>query len=164
MNSNVLMLNASYEPIRVISFERAVTLMVQGRADVVEAVEGRTVRSPSSEWEWPSVIRLREYVKIPFERNIALNKRNVLNRDNFECAYCEERRATTVDHIHPKSRGGKHEWMNVIASCRKCNNDKDSHLLSELGWELGFQPTVPAANTWIVAGSRERDDWEKYLK
>ncbi len=163
MSDNVLQLNASFEPIRVISFQKAVTMMVAGRAQVVEADPDRMVRSPSSEWPWPSVIRLTTYVKVPFERNIALNRTNVLNRDNFECAYCTGRRATTIDHIHPRSKGGAHRWENVIAACRPCNNKKDDKLLSEIGWILAFQPKIPSGHNWLLVGINDRKSWAKYL-
>ena len=160
---NVLLLNASYEPIRVISLHRAVVMVVQEMADVIESVEGKAFRSPSTEVPWPSVVRLRKYVTIPFDRRVPLNKRNVLNRDKHECAYCVERKADTIDHIHPKSKGGKHAWSNVIASCRKCNNFKDDRTLDELGWSLRFKPLMPTGRHWLLVGLAEREAWGEYL-
>lgn len=163
MTTGVLVLNATFEPINVVQLHRAICLVVQEKADVVESVDGRTFRSENTEIPCPSVVRLRYYVKVPWKRRRpAVTNRNVLGRDNHTCGYCGET-ATTIDHIVPRARGGKNTWMNVVAACSPCNSKKSDLLLDELGWELLFQPTIPADKTWLVVGWAEREQQAKYL-
>jgi 5-methylcytosine-specific restriction endonuclease McrA len=163
MSSGVLVLNATFEPINVVHLHRAICLVVQEKADVVEFVEGSTFRSADMEIPCPSVVRLRYFVKVPWNRRRpAVSNRNVLGRDNSTCGYCGGT-ANTVDHIHPVSRGGQNVWMNVIAACTPCNSKKSDLTLEELGWELLFQPTVPADKTWLVIGWTEREQHSRYL-
>jgi len=163
MTTGVLVLNATFEPINVIQLHRAVCLVVQEKADIVEHVDGRTFRSADTEIPCPSVVKLRYFVKVPWKRRRpAVTNRNVLGRDNGTCAYCGKD-ATTVDHIHPRARGGENTWMNVVAACSPCNSKKSDLTLDELGWELLYQPTIPADKTWLVVGWAEREQQSKYL-
>lgn len=159
---NVLLLNASYTPLRVISFKRAIVLLIQEKAEMVEATE-HLVSSANDVFEVPSVIRLRYMVKIPFKSRIALNRRSVLARDRGICQYGCGRKASTIDHIHPRSRGGKHEWTNVAAACSPCNSLKGDRTLDELGWELLNEPFVPRGDIWLVAGVAQKEEWASYL-
>lgn len=159
----VLQLDVGYMPMRVVSFQRAICLIYEGKADLVEQLDDRVVRSPSMTMPWPSVIRLRNYVHVPYKaRNLALSTRAVLARDQHMCAYCGEE-ATTRDHIVPRSRGGKDEWMNVVAACQPCNASKNDLSLEEWGRELQFHPVIPSANHWVVIGMNAREQWQEYL-
>lgn len=158
----VLLLNASYEPLKIVSRNRAVTLLVMEEADLVEAGEG-LIRSPSISIPAPSVIRLRHFVQVPYRAKIPLTNRAVLIRDNHECAYCLKRRGTTIDHVLPRSRGGQHEWTNVVACCGRCNHKKADRLLSEVGWELRFTPYMPSGTFWMRLGHIIHPAWEPYL-
>lgn len=163
MNSGVLVLNATYQPINIVRLERAICLVVQEKADVVEHVEGKTIRSANTEIPFPSVVRLRYFVKVPWgRRRPAVTNRNVLARDNHMCAYCGNA-ASTIDHVHPRSRGGKNDWMNVVSACSPCNSKKGDQLLDEIGWELLYQPTIPPDKTWLVIGLLEREQQAKYI-
>lgn len=157
----VLLLNASYAPLRVISFKRAIVLVLQEKAEVVEESSG-LINSPNETFAMPSVIRLKYMVKIPYNARIALNRRSVLARDGGMCQYCD-RKASTIDHVHPRSRGGKHDWGNVLASCRKCNARKSDLTLEELGWTPKKQPHAPSSNVWLVAGIMAKEEWSDYL-
>lgn len=161
----VLLLNASYEPLRVVSFRRAVALVLQEKATPVSTCADDYIVSAGGNvvMERPDVIRLNYYVKIPYKAQVPLNNRAVLNRDRFTCGYCGNH-ATTIDHVHPKSKGGKHEWSNVIAACRRCNGTKADKLLSDLGWELPYIPGPPEARTWIVLAQKPRDSWDQWLE
>lgn len=164
-----LLLNAGYTPLCVISWRRAIVLVMEGKADVV-ADSDDYVRSPSVTMPAPAVIRLRQFVKVPYRSTIPLTRKAVLNRDNHRCAYCAGR-ADTVDHVVPRSRGGGNVWENVVAACRPCNNQKDDHLLDELlaktgnaKWRLGFKPTAPTGWSWIALGVATVDPtWEPWL-
>lgn len=158
---STLLLNASWEPLTVISTKRAVVMVLQDIAEIVERGEGE-FRSPSVSVPVPEVVRLTRWVKVPFRARIPLNNRNVLMRDDFNCAYCDKR-ANTIDHVIPRSRGGKHRWENVVAACRRCNMAKGSDLLSEIGWSLPFEPFIPRGQVWIAFGRTENPSWEQYL-
>lgn len=165
---SVLLLNATYEPLRVLTLKRAVVLMLQDKVDVIETGEGY-VSSADVQVPRPEVIRLRYYVKIPFAARIPLTNRAVLNRDRYRCAYESSNRhectgrGTTIDHIVPKARGGKHEWTNVVASCKRCNARKADIPLGDLGWRLDFEPTVPATDKWIVVAKNPKKSWGRWL-
>jgi len=155
-----LVLNASGEPLCVVSLHRAVVLVATGKAIVVESA-GRVLRSPSTTVPAPLVLCLSRYVAVPRRKTVPPTRRAVLQRDGHRCAYCGGR-ADTVDHVHPRSRGGQHSWDNVVAACRRCNHRKADHLLSELGWELPFPPGPPHPRLAMVPGVPD-PAWEPYL-
>jgi 5-methylcytosine-specific restriction endonuclease McrA len=158
----VLLLNASYEPLAVVSARRALRLLFAGKADVVIESAGR-FHSPSVTVVVPSVIRLVRYVVVPYGRSAPVNTRNVLARDHHTCAYCG-RVATTTDHVVPRCRGGRHAWENVVAACAKCNHRKGDRLLAELGWALHRMPFRPkGCAAWLLSVTPE-PGWAPYLE
>lgn len=164
MTAPVLLLNASFEPLRTISFQRAISLIVEKRAEMVAAVEGKLVRSPSTTFPWPSVVRLIEYVKVPFRKTrIPATRKNILARDGYECCFCTKRKADSVDHILPKSRGGEHSWTNLVAACRKCNSIKGDRTPQEAGMKMRFQPFIPQSEKWMLVGLNRNADWSDFL-
>ena len=161
LNGRVLLLNASWEAIKIISIHRAIVLVVEDKAEIIESRDG-VIRSPSISIPVPSVIRLQKYVYMPVrKRNIPISRRAILNRDNKECAYCGKE-ADTIDHIQPRSKGGTHTWGNVIAACRKCNSKKGNKLLKDIGWKLRFEPVDPLDRRWSVSGISDAN-WYKYI-
>ena len=114
-----LVLNATYEPLSIVSRRRAVVLLLREKADVVEASTA-VWRSERRQFVVPSVIRLRTFVKVPYDRRVPLNRKAVFARDGGSCQYCGTV-AENIDHVLPRSRGGEHTWENVVASCRRCN-------------------------------------------
>ena len=156
-----LLLNASFEPLCVVSIRRAVVLVLQEKAEVVAELEV-PFRSRTMQMAAPSVIRLRRYVKIPYRTALPLTRRNVLARDHHRCAYCKKS-GNTIDHVIPRSRGGANSWENVVAACQDCNNKKDDPLLSELGWTLDYTPKSPKGWSWIVVGVNVDPSWEPWL-
>lgn len=157
-----LLLNASREPLCVVGVHRAVTLVLDGKAVVLET-DGRVLRSPSVSVPLPQVLCLIRYVHVPYRSVIPLSRRAVLARDAHRCAYCAGP-ADTVDHVHPRSRGGAHEWTNVVAACSRCNHRKADRLLAELGWQLLVSPTVPRGPTALLgAAARPHPSWRAYL-
>jgi 5-methylcytosine-specific restriction endonuclease McrA len=161
----VLLLNATYEPLALVSDRRAVILMLGGRAEPIAFRPDAVVfHSELLDVEVPSIVRLSHMVRIPrWARTPPLTRRAVLRRDNGQCAYCSEP-ADTVDHVIPRSRGGRHEWGNVVASCKRDNLSKGDRLLSELGWSLGFHPSAPDGHLWRLRHLTEVDpQWEPYL-
>jgi 5-methylcytosine-specific restriction endonuclease McrA len=159
---SALVLNASHEPLCVVSGKRAVVLLLAGKA--VCLVPGdREVHSAS--WHLPvaHVLCLTRYVRVPFRAQVPLSRRAVYERDGGRCAYCSTA-ASSVDHVMPRSRGGAHSWDNVVAACQRCNHLKADRTLKELGWSLRRPPTVPAGAGWRVLGSRTaHPTWRPYL-
>jgi 5-methylcytosine-specific restriction endonuclease McrA len=160
--SRALILNASFEPLCVVSTRRALLLVIDAKAELVHATD-RHFHSERSAWPEPSVVRLSYYVKVPYQARIALNRRAVFARDGHRCQYCGAS-AENIDHVVPRSRGGAHAWDNVVAACRPCNSRKRDRLLEESGMKLRGKPIAPRERTWIlVAGGGVRPDWEPYL-
>ena len=161
MPATALLLNASYEPLHVITVRRAVVLVLAGKADVVSEGEG-SLHSARLAVPVPSVIRLRYYVKVPYRAHLPLTRRNVVVRDHGRCAYCG-RKGDTVDHVVPRSRGGTHTWDNVVTACSPCNGRKSDRTLDELDWHLASTPRAPSGWSWLVVGVTSAPDWEPWL-
>ena len=158
-----LVLNAGYEPLAVVSFKRALVLVMGGKAVIVENDDGNPVLSASGQWERPSVILLQRYVRIPSGRAIPVSRRGVLRRDNQRCGYCSSS-ATTIDHVMPRSRGGMDSWENLVACCLRCNNTKGDRTPAEMGWSLRVTPRPPHGTAWLVRGvERAIPEWDQYL-
>lgn len=161
----VLLLNSSHEPLAVVTGRRALVLVVAGKADcVLERPATAVIRSPSVSIAVPAVVRLRRYVRVPYQAPPAITRAGVLRRDSRRCAYCRGR-GDTVDHVIPKSRGGSHSWENCVACCVRCNARKADRLLDELGWLLPFVPAPPRRGSFGRLWSNEDADpaWEPWL-
>jgi 5-methylcytosine-specific restriction endonuclease McrA len=157
-----LLLNASLEPLCVVTMHRAVLLVLTGKATVLEA-DDRLLHSERAALPVPLVLCLTRYVHVPMRRAVPPTRRTVLLRDGHRCAYCGGP-ADTVDHVLPRSRGGRHEWTNVVAACSRCNNRKSNRLLHEIGWELSFTPRAPRGAAALLAASVRADpSWSPYL-
>lgn len=159
---SALVLNATYEPLSVVSARRAICLVLGDKAEVV-ADDGTIVRSERVSVSSPIVIRLRYVVKVPYSRSTAMSRRAVFARDNHTCGYCGGR-ADSIDHVVPRSRGGKNVWDNVIAACRPCNLRKRDRTPDEAGMRLSTVPRAPRELSWIVYSvPRVPEEWKPYL-
>jgi 5-methylcytosine-specific restriction endonuclease McrA len=158
-----LVLNAGYEPLAVVSFKRALILVLSNKATVLAQSGDEQMHSANATFELPSVILLQRYVRVPSSRRIPVSRRGVLRRDGHRCAYCAKS-ANTIDHVQPKSRGGKDTWENLVACCLKCNNAKGDRTLSEIGWSLKSTPRMPQGLAWTVRGAeRIEPAWDDFL-
>ena len=158
-----LVLNAGYEPLAVVSFKRALVLVLNQKATVLAGIGGEVVRSAKQEFDMPAVILLQRYVRIPNSRRVPVSRRGVLRRDAHRCGYCGKS-ANTIDHILPKSRGGADSWENLVACCLRCNNNKSDKTPAEMGWELKITPKMPTGLIWTVRGVEKEDpQWEPFL-
>ncbi|MBA3431469.1 MAG: HNH endonuclease [Actinobacteria bacterium] len=158
-----LVLNASYQPLCVVPVRRALVLAIKGKAEVVHT-NGQVFRSETLEIIAPSVIRLNYFVKVPYRARTSLSRRAVFVRDDFKCQYCG-RPAENVDHVIPKSKGGTHNWDNVVAACRSCNARKENRAPANVGMRLRRQPEQPHESVWIVVAVERVDPvWEQYLR
>ncbi|MGI9606587.1 MAG: HNH endonuclease [Acidimicrobiales bacterium] len=164
---SVLLLNASYEPLRVISWQRAICLQLADRADLVESVPDRTINSSGGhQFPWPAVLRLRDMVIIPFRREATpITRRGLMARDSGCCqkAGCRKRGAT-MDHLVPRSRGGGHSWHNVVLMCAEHNNAKGDRTLDELGWTLKQSPVMPTFESLLLDRATVLPQWRNWLR
>ncbi|WP_069812007.1 HNH endonuclease [Streptomyces sp. TP-A0874] len=146
-----LVLNASFEPLATVTLRRAVVLVLQGKAVVEHAHPGLRIRATAVELPVPLVIRLCRYVRVPFRRQAPWSRRGVLVRDRNRCAYCG-RRATTVDHLVPRSHGGADSWLNTVAACAEDNHRKADRTPEQAGMKLLSEPFVPTpADAMLLA-------------
>lgn len=158
-SKKVILCNTTAQVMTTISWDRAICLLFSGKAVSIKDSD-EVVRSPSIEIIVPEIIMLTNYVKSDYQKsNInhskdhPLPKRLVHQRDDWTCAYCGKF-GDTIDHIVPKCLGGGESWDNVITACKKCNNKKDNKLLSEIGWELLFEP-VPLTREMTLKAEQE---------
>ncbi|GAA2742799.1 MULTISPECIES: HNH endonuclease [Kitasatospora] len=160
---HVLVLNASYEPLGVVSMRRALILVLNHKAVSLEDSE-ITLHSATAVLPAPSVVRLTRFVRVPYRGPVPLTRRALFARDHGRCVYCGAA-ATSVDHVIPRSRGGQHRWDNVVAACRRCNHTKADRHLADLGWRMKHPPAAPAGLAWRVIGTGIKDPrWRPYLE
>ena len=159
----VLLLNATHEPLAIVTGRRALVLILAGKAEcLVERDCG--AHSPTLVLAVPAVVRLHRFVRVPYQPATAVTRSGVLRRDRRSCAYCGAR-ADTIDHVVPRSRGGAHSWENCVACCARCNSRKADRLVDELGWTMRFRPMVPArtaaGRVWLADDADPA--WEPWL-
>lgn len=160
--SDALVLNATYEPLCVVSARRAVVLVLGARAVSVQE-SGTVLHAERTAVAVPAVVRLTRYVKVPYRGAVPITRKGVLARDEHRCVYCGGA-ATSLDHVVPKSRGGAHTWENVVAACGRCNHTKADRPLHEMGWRMPRPPRAPSGAAWRILGSRRLDPtWMPYL-
>jgi 5-methylcytosine-specific restriction endonuclease McrA len=161
----VLVLNASYEPLNVCSVRRAHVLVFKGKAEVIEKLE-RPLHSASSTYPWPHVIRLMTYVRVPRTVQRKISRRALFARDGWRCVYCGTSSGRlTLDHVVPRSRGGESIWENVVTSCAPCNLRKGNRLLDEAAMQLPAKPRPPAPVLFIRhAAPKIPTGWQPYLR
>lgn len=163
MSHQVLVLNATYEPINVCSMQRAVVLVLKEKAEVLEGA-ARRLRTPEKSLTLPLVIRLSYYVRVPRHESRKITRRAVFARDGYSCQYCGSGARLTMDHVVPRSRGGNSSWENVVTSCAPCNHRKGDRLPAEVQMFPKKAPRPPAPEIFItVAAPRRPKSWEPYL-
>ncbi len=162
-----LLLNASYEPLSIVEWKRAIKLLLLGKAEMLSA-HSRKVHSATETFDLPSVLRLQRRVKVP-HRRVHFSRKNVYRRDNYQCQYCGDRFSAsdlTFDHVVPQSRGGETSWTNIVTSCQPCNREKCSRTPQEASMPLLNKPTEP--RWWPFSASAGNvddhpEDWKPYL-
>jgi len=156
-----LLLNATFEPLCVVPWRRAVVLVLKEKAEIVSR-EPTELHSARLNLPCPSVIRLVHYVRVPYRNRAPLSRRAVFARDGHTCQYCN-RPAENIDHVIPRSRGGQHVWENVVASCRPCNSRKENRFLHETDLRLRRRPVAPRGPWVVTNGGPVLDAWLPFL-
>ena len=163
--TEVLVLNASYEPLRIVSVRRAMVLLLQEKAELVEAAAER-LRAQGAAYAVPLVVRLVRYVAIPRTRRLPCSRRLVITRDRESCQYCGAqpgRAHLTLDHVGPRAQGGTTCWENVVAACAACNHRKANRTPAQAGMALRTVPRQPMYVALALLGALEQHDvWQKY--
>jgi len=164
--SAVLVLNATYEPLNIVSVRRAVVLVLKEKAEILEAAQAQ-LRAECFSIDVPLVIRLVSYVRIPRRLTLPLTRRTILARDHYTCQYCGAqpgKSSLTIDHVIPRSRGGKNTWENVVAACAVCNQRKGGRTPAEAGIRLRSQPGRPRYLAIALLGvTQYNETWQKYI-
>lgn len=138
----VLVLNADYTPLNIISIKRGFNLVYNGKAEVVKTSDNPIVAGYKT-YVRPLIIRLYNYIRFKFKQ-IRVNRNRIYKRDGHECVYCGSSKNLTLDHIIPKSRGGKNDWTNLTTCCIKCNLKKANRTPEEAGMVLRKKPFEPS--------------------
>ncbi len=164
-----LLLNATYEPLRVVSWQRAITLLTKGKVEVVAAYD-RDIRGVSITFKLPAVLRLLYHVRVArrFHR-VPFSRANIYLRDKYRCQYCAKQLPThelTFDHVIPVSKGGRKDWENIVTSCIECNRLKGGKTPAQARLRLIRRPKRPnfLPSIRITIGLREvPDSWRDFL-
>jgi 5-methylcytosine-specific restriction endonuclease McrA len=163
MSRKVLVLNADYSALSICSVPKAFLLVYLEKAELVADSPRGVLRTVDKSYPLPSVIRLNHYVSLPF-KGVMLSRQNIFRRDGNRCIYCGSRENLTLDHVLPKSRGGKTNWDNLVAACRRCNSRKGDLTTEEMGITLARKPYKPSFIMFLrdFAGSIE-ENWLPFL-
>ncbi len=160
--SRALVLNATYEPLGVVSSRRALCLLIADKAEMIEA-DDAVFHSESLALPSPAVVRLNYMVRAPRRRIASVSRRAVFARDDYRCQYCGSG-ADSIDHVVPRSRGGLDDWENLAAACRPCNTAKRNRTPAEAGMHLLRPCQAPRAASWTIVGAAGVPDaWKPYL-
>jgi 5-methylcytosine-specific restriction endonuclease McrA len=163
MGRKVLVLNADYRALTVCSIYKAFLLVYMEKAEIINSVDNEYLRTVSAAYEMPSVIRLNDYVRVPY-KSVMLNRHNIFKRDNYQCVYCGSRDDLTLDHVVPRAKGGKTVWHNLVTACKKCNSRKGDSDPEDVGMKLPYAPYRPSYVVFLRDFSGMADDtWLPYL-
>lgn len=157
----VLVLNSDYTPLNVTNLKRGFKLVVKGKAEVVKNF-GKDIKTGMGTIKRPSVIRLLRYIYTPF-RKVELNRQNIYKRDGYKCVYCGGNTKLTLDHVLPKSRGGKNTWSNLVTCCAKCNVSKSDNTPEEANMEMSQKPFRPNFFGFISSFNNLNETWVPYI-
>ena len=160
----VLVLNQDYSLLTICSIYRAFLLVYLGKAELLESDPLEKLHTVSVEYPMPSVIKVKRYIVVPY-RGVVLTRYNVFKRDNHQCQYCGEGKELTLDHLIPRSKGGKTSWKNLVTACKKCNTHKGDLSLEASGMSLNRFPFKPSYLMFLKNNfGNVNKDWLRYLK
>ena len=162
----VLLLNSTYEPLAFLTERRALKLLAREKVDVINTWTDTFIRTVSGGFDCPATLRLKNYVRRSYKKP-RFTKYALFNRDEWKCQYCGcvlNYETVTVDHIIPRSKGGKTSWKNCISSCKSCNKRKADKDLEETNFTLRSNPGTPEPfHFWDRrVSSKWNNEWELY--
>lgn len=171
LNKPTLLLNAVYEPIQILTLEKALILQFKDKVHVEEIRDDLKIRSSDCEWDAPNVIRLKRYIDLYSKIRASTGKKRnkIYLRDRFKCSYCDKKckiDEITLDHIIPKSRGGEDTPENLVTSCKPCNQKKGNRTPEEANMELLHKPIklrVGLDKHTLRYYSEYNPKWKRYL-
>ena len=148
-HKTVLVLNATYEPINFTDWKRAIVLLMKEKAQLLSK----------------TVIRLVNYIKLPYKLMMSHRptRSMIYKRDGNKCQYCGTTKDLSLDHVHPRSRGGQDTWENLVTACRTCNTAKGSHLLEDCGMKLLKKPRAPISKIELSMKRTNNPEWKEYF-
>lgn len=168
--SHALVLNASFEPLHIIPWQRAIQLLFQGKVEVIEESE-REIRTVRLTIKIPAVLRLLNYVPLSKKKHvIRFSRTNIFIRDNMICQYCGQKFSKThltLDHVIPIVQGGQKCWENIVTACKPCNQRKGGRTPQQAGLKLIRKPKRPIwlpNSAFTIGATRTPESWRIYLK
>lgn len=163
MRENVLVLNQNYQPISICTAERAFVLVFLRKAEMLTNISTQQLVSIDRTFSFPSIIRLYRYVSIPYKR-VNLSRYNIFKRDGNQCVYCGSKERLTLDHVVPRSFGGRDSWDNLVTACQACNAEKGNRTPEQAGMDMRHQPFRPSFVMFLSNfNGSVREDWKPYL-
>lgn len=164
MANKVLILNQDYSALTICSIQKAFILVYLNKAELVISSRNHLLRTVTTTYPMPSIIRLFKYVHLPY-KGVMLSRQNIFKRDSNKCQYCLSPEDLTLDHVMPKSRGGRSTWDNLVTACKKCNSKKGDFTPKEAGMPLLQEPFKPSFIVFLRDFSGPiQEDWKPYLK
>lgn len=166
---HVLLLNYDYSPVSIITWQRAVSMWVTDKVEIVEEYHDDEIRSVNFAMKCPAVVRLVSYVRSKMIRKIKFSRTRLYARDDYECQYCLAKpgiKHLTMDHVVPRFHGGKTTWENIVTACRSCNYKKANKILENSGLKLKKIPRKPSVAEYVsyrFSGPVVNDLWSDYL-
>ncbi len=163
----VLLLNATYEPLRIISWKRAIILMVLDKVEVLETYD-QEIHTATVSFRLPAVVRLFKFIR--FNQNtVRFSRQNIYMRDRYRCQYCGKRftpEQLTYDHVIPRSKGGRTNWENIVTCCLECNKKKGGRTPEQAGMKLLRKPKKPSWHPVVMVSISKKNPpqpWQNYL-
>jgi 5-methylcytosine-specific restriction endonuclease McrA len=163
MKQRVLVLNQDYSPITICTVHRGFLLVFLNKAELVAPYKAIKIRTVDRQFEMPAVIRIQRYINVPY-KGVMLTRQNIFKRDKNSCQYCTATRDLTIDHIIPRSKGGKSTWTNLITACKRCNSRKGDFTPEHAGMRLLSKPYKPNYTIFLRDHSGFTcEEWEPFL-
>ncbi|MEX2567161.1 MAG: HNH endonuclease [Cyclobacteriaceae bacterium] len=164
MQKKVLVLNLDHSPIGIVSVQKALVLTLLEKASPLASFDYLKIRTVDREFLYPAVIRLYEYKNIPY-KGVMLNRINIFKRDSHSCQYCGSGKNLTIDHVVPRSKGGKTNWQNLITACHRCNTQKGDKTPEQAGIVLNTLPFKPTLSYFLAEyAERNASEWLPFLE
>lgn len=161
---DTLLLNADHRPISLISWKEAMVFVIEGSVHVVAYYPDRFINSANKKWQVPCVIVLTKYVKT--RQMVPFSRKGVYSRDDYTCQYCghkPHKDQLTLDHVIPKSRGGRKTYENIVTSCHSCNQKKANRTPAEAGITMLSTPKKPSPHEILAAKGVPHDLWSPWI-